>query len=81
MDNFTLFLTTVFGGAWSLFQVKVPGFPFSFGDVLIGASLAASALALVKFAFGTAGAFPGPRSMSRTTRNPKISKERMNDTK
>ena len=81
MGNFTLFLSTIFGGAWSLFQIKVPGFPFSFGDVLIGASLASAALAVVKFAFGTEGAFPGAKSVGKSTRNPKISKERMNDTK
>lgn len=80
MKDFALAVTTIFGGAWELFSLKVPGFPFSYGDIIVATGLASASLALLKFAFGA----PGPGSSNsngRTTQNPKISKERMNDTK
>ena len=80
MNNFALFISTIFGGAWELFSLKVPGFPFSFGDIIIATSLATVALSLIRFAFGVSNG-SGADSKGKSTRNPKISKERMNDTK
>ena len=77
MSNFTMFVSTVFGGAWELFQIKVPGFDFSYADVVLACAFATVALALIKHAFNAGGV----GSKGRSARNPKISKERMNDEK
>lgn len=80
MNNFALFISTIFGGAWELFALKVPGFPFSFGDIIVATSLASICLWLIKLAFGASGG-SGADSKGKSTRNPKISEERKNDTK
>lgn len=77
MENFRLFVTTVIGGAWELFQIKVPGFDFSYADLVLACAFATVALALIKHAFNAGGV----GSKGRSTRNPKISKERKNDEK
>ena len=77
MSNFIIFVSTVFGGAWELFQIKVPGFEFSYADVVLACAFASVALFLIKRAFDA----DGVGSKGRSTRNPKISKERMNDEK
>ena len=77
MTNFILFLRAVFGGAWDLFQIQVPGFPFTFAHVVLAVSFGTTALVLVKMALGADGVV----SRGKTKRNPKISEERKNDTK
>lgn len=77
MNDLILVVTTVFSGAWELFKTKVPGFGFTFADVLLACAFASIALMLIKSAFGSSGS----ASNGRSTRNPKISEERKNDTK
>lgn len=77
MSNFIMFVSTVFGGAWELFQIKVPGFDFSYADLVLACAFATVALALIKHAFNAGGV----GSKGRSTRNPKISTERKNDAK
>lgn len=78
MGDFILSLTTIFGGAWELFQIKVPGFTFSFADILIAGVLASGGFLLLRMILGSSS---GSGSQGRTSRSPKISEERKNDTK
>lgn len=78
MSNFGNFVSTVFGGAWRLFELNVPGFSFSYGDVIVACLLASGSLFLLRMILGTS---TGSNSQGRSTRNPKISEERKNDTK
>lgn len=77
MNNFVYIVSTIFGGAWELFQTTVPGFNFSYADLVIATSFAVIGLGMVRY-FLNLGGFT---SLGRSTRNPKISKERENDTK
>lgn len=77
MSDFILVVSTLFGGAWELFQLNVPGFEFSYWDITLAVAFASGALFLVKSAFHSGGA----SSNGRTTRNPKISEERKSDTR
>ena len=77
MATISLFVSAVFGGAWELFQLKVPGFSFSYADVVLAVAFASIALALIKNAFNASGT----SSNGRSTRNPRISEERKNDTR
>lgn len=76
MDYFILFVSAVFGGAWELFQLKVPGFTFSYADVILAVSFSSISLGLLRNFFSD-----GSVSVGRSTRNPRISEERKNDTK
>lgn len=78
MSFFTSFVQTVFGGAWELFEIQVPGFPFSYADLIIAGLLVSGGWALLKIALGFGD---GLSSKGRSSRNPKISRERMNDEK
>lgn len=78
MAAFSSFVEVVFGGAWALFEIKVPGFPFSYADIIIAGLLVTGGWALLKIALGFGD---GLSSKGRSTRDPKISKERMNDEK
>lgn len=78
MAAFTSFLQTVLGGAWELFSIKVPGFPFSYADIIIAGLIVSGGWAVLRIAMGFGG---GLESQGRTSRNPKISKERKNDEK
>ena len=80
MNNFILFVSTVFGGAWNLFQTPVPGFAFTYADVVLAVAFGSGALVLVR-AFLGLGTFSGITSQGRSTRNPRISEERKNDTR
>lgn len=77
MSDLGLVVSTLFGGAWDLLKTQVPGFPFSYADIFIGTMLASAGLALISMFMGRSGA----SSNGKTTQNPKVSKERMNDTK
>ena len=77
MTNFLLFVQTLLGGAWELFQIKVPGFDFTFADILLASAFAGIAFALIKRALNVGGV----GSSGKSARNPKISTERMNDEK
>lgn len=77
MSNVIMFFSAVFGGAWELFHLNVPGFDFSYADVVLAVGFASIALTLVKRAFDAGGS----SSNGRSTRNPRISQERKNDTK
>lgn len=77
MSDLALVVSTLLGGAWDLFQTPVPGFTFTYADIVIGTMLASTALAILSAVIGRAGA----SSHGKTTQNPKTSKERMNDTK
>ena len=67
-------------GIWSMFGIQVPGFSFTFGQMLVGVLLASVSILVVRIIFGFGGSGPGsvsPRTGS--TNNPKISKERRHD--
>lgn len=82
MYDFMLVVRTVFGGAWELFHITVPGFNFTYADIIVAVILASAGLVIFKLLFGFGGAVkPSASSLSRSTRNPKISKERKNDEK
>ena len=78
MNAFSSFVQTIFGGAWALFETQVPGFPFTYADVIIAGLLVSGGWALLKIALGFGD---GLSSRGRSTQNPKISKERKNDEK
>lgn len=77
MTNFMLIVSTLFGGAWSLFQLRVPGFEFSYADVMVAVMFGTIALALAKYLLNRSGS----TSLGRSSRNPKISEERKSDTR
>lgn len=77
MSNFALIVSTIFGGAWKLFQLPVPGFSFTYADVVLAVMFATIALALVRYFFNR----DGVTSTGRSSRNPRISEERKNDTR
>lgn len=77
MTNFALIVSTLFGGAWQLFQLPVPGFEFSYADVILAVLFGSVALALVRYFLNRSGS----TSLGRSSRNPKISEERKNDTR
>ena len=78
MYDFLLFIRTVFGGAWDLFHLTVPGFNFTYADILVAILLANAGLVIFSLLFGFSGSV---RPSGRSTRNPKISEERKNDTR
>lgn len=65
-------------GIWSLFQIYVPGFSFTFGQLWLGVALCSLSLWLVKFLFGFAGG-GGDSPRTGSTDKPKISEKRRND--
>lgn len=77
MSDVSLVVTTLIGGAWDLFQTRVPGFQFSYADIIVGMMLVSTGFALLGFFFGHSGF----GSKGKTTQNPKISEERKNDSK
>lgn len=77
MGNFILVVNTLMDGVIRLYRLEVPGFDFTFLDVFIGSSVAVICLALVKTLLNRSGS----TSAGTSTRNPKISEERKNDTK
>lgn len=82
MTNFLLFVRTIFGGAWSLFKTTVPGFNFTYADIIVALLLASAGLAIFHLLFGFSGSVhASPSSLGRSSRNPKISDERKNDEK
>lgn len=82
MSIFISFVETVFGGAWKLFGLQVPGFGFTYADIIVALILVSGAWLLFRMIMGTpGGSNSGTSSLGRSTRNPKISKERMNDEK
>ena len=82
MAYFASFVQTIFGGAWQLFETPVPGFPFSYADLILALLIASGGLFILKTALGL-GSNPssGVSSFGRSSQNPKISKERRNDEK
>ena len=83
MDDFLLVVQSVFGGAWELFHTTVPGMNFSYADIIVAMLVASAGLCIFKLLFGFSGSVKAPSmaSIGRSTRNPKISKERKNDEK
>ena len=82
MSNFLLIVRTIFGGAWSLFKTTVPGFNFTYADIIVAVLLAGAGLTLFRILFGFSGAVHvSSSSFGRSTRNPKTSDERKNDEK
>lgn len=77
MSNFVLIVSTIFGGAWELFQLPVPGFSFTYADVVLAVAFATIAFALVRRFLNLGGV----SSLGRNSRNPRISEERKNDTR
>lgn len=77
MSVLGLVVSKLFGSVWELYQTPVPGFPFSYADIFIGIPLAFVGLKLTSAFMGQSGAV----SSGKSTQNPKISDERMNDTK
>lgn len=71
-------VSDLLGSVWQIFvNTQVPGFSFSFGDLLIANILVGIALAILNHAFGIGGGGTGYRSKS--ARNPKISSKRKGD--
>ena len=77
MDNFVSVLGGLISGAWGLFSINVPGFPFSYADIALGSMFAFVGLGALKALIGKVSF----SSRGASTQNPKISKERQNDTK
>lgn len=70
-------LSSVFAAAWSFFtDVTVPGLGVSFSALLLAVIIIRFSLVLLRFVFGFGGGI-GYRSSS--ARNPKISKNRKDD--
>lgn len=65
-------------GVWKLFDIYVPGFAFTFGQMYIGIALCSISVLVAKLFFGM-GTGGGSSYRSGSTDNPKISKERRND--
>lgn len=66
------------GGIWSLFDIYVPGFSFTFGQMWLGVLLASISVLVVRLIFGFGGS-GGVSSRTSSTSRPKISKERRRD--
>lgn len=90
MSDFILVVTTLFDNTWRLFETSVPGFDFSYADILLGVLFATIALNVVMGFLGHpvpfTGAFFRPPAAPRSVNNyyyrePRISPERSNDTK
>lgn len=69
---------SIFDGVWALFGITVPGFDFTFGQMYVGIIFAGLSILVVKFLFGFGGS-GGSRYRSGSTRNPRISPDRIND--
>lgn len=79
MSDLVAFLGKSFlDGVWSLFDITVPGFNFTFGGMWLGFLLASLSVLVVRFIFGFGGSH-GERTRTSSTNRPKISKERRND--
>lgn len=65
-------------GIWNLFDNPFPGFNFTFRQFWIAVAVCGLSIRVIRvlFSFGGSG---GESPRSRSTRNPKISKERRND--
>ena len=55
MAAFTSFLQTVLGGAWDLFSIKVPGFAFSYADIIIAGLIVSGGWLVLRIAMGFGG--------------------------
>lgn len=79
MDTIRIVFSTIFGGAWELFQtpVPIPGLSLNYGHIVLASLFGSAALSLVMYLITGST----QESKGRNSRNPKISKERANDTK
>ena len=68
---------TFLSASWKMFNVQVPGFQFSFGQMYLGIALCSLSLTVAGLIFGIRFGGDSPRTSS--TDHPKISKERRND--
>lgn len=69
---------TFMDGIWRLFDIYVPGFSFTFGQMWLGVALCSISLLVIKLLFGIGGSH-GDTPRTGSTNHPKISKERRND--
>ena len=83
MSNFILVVQTIFGGAWRLFQTQVPGFVFTYADIILALLLASAGWALLKIAlgFGVGLGLQGMISSGRSVQNPSVALARKDDEK
>lgn len=63
---------------WGLFNIYVPGFSFTFGQMYIGIAICSISILVIRFLFGFGGS-SGHSSRTSSTDKPKISDERKND--
>lgn len=68
----------LFTGIWNLFDIQFPGFNFTFRQFWIAVALCGLSIRVIRFIFSFGGS-GGESPRSRSTRNPKISKERRHD--
>lgn len=71
-------LGSLFPAIWSMFGLEYPGLGVSFGTVLLAIIIIRISIALINGGLGVGG--NGTNYRSGSTRNPKISKERKDDT-
>lgn len=64
---------------WQMFSIEIPVFGFSYQELFIGTMVADVGIAVLILLFGVGKDKESYRSSS--TKNPRISKERRNDTK
>ena len=68
----------IMDSVWGLFNIYVPGFSFTIGQMYLGVALCSISLLVIKLLFGIGGS-GGQSPRTGSTNNPKISKERRND--
>lgn len=78
MENTARVITSLFSSCWQLFSLPVPGFPFTYAQMMIGFFVIGLSIFVFKHFFDLGGSSAaGYRSGS--SRKVKVSKERKND--
>lgn len=80
MEESASFIKSFLSNAWALFSVPVPGFNFTFGQMLLSLSVINLSIVFMHIVFGF-GSGKGTSYRTGSAKNPKISKERENDEK
>lgn len=79
-DSTFLLGKALMGGIWSMFQIYVPGFSFTFGQLWYGLFSVSLSLLVMRLIFGFGGSgSKGDAPRTSSTDNPKISEERRRD--
>lgn len=67
----------VLGQTWGFFQIQVPGFSFTFGQMLFGIAICSVSILVLRVFFGIGG--KGVIYRAASSRRPKISENRKGD--